>query len=275
MPRCAPACRSGSGDRPGHESRGSRGGACRVSPGGAVHAAARMHRGAGEKEVADRCLGSPEAGRGPEHELLVDLGGAVVDGAAEQARVGRLERRWREDVTGADERPEPGGTALDLGLDAIREPLRLALVPAPGELSASVALHAVGDVCVRPRRFLPRRLAGRVHHRVLTHDQERLVWYQAARELRGRARERVHAVGDVNHAGASRVGRRPRDRRFERPVDLHGRVVALKGLEVRDQARRQVLKPDEVPVQHRSHRARQHGAAGRDLTAIAGASSRP
>lgn len=69
--------------------RGARG----VGTGGAVHTTAGVGSGGGQVQAGDGGLGASGAGQGPEEGLLVQGGGAAVDGAADQVAVQELQCR--------------------------------------------------------------------------------------------------------------------------------------------------------------------------------------
>ena len=62
-------------------------GACRVVARGPVDASAGVGRGRAEVEAGDAGLGATEAWHRPEDQLLLELGGAAVDGTADQVGV--------------------------------------------------------------------------------------------------------------------------------------------------------------------------------------------
>ena len=101
----------------------------RSMPGGAVHAAARVRRRRAEVQAGDPRLGAAQPGHRPEDQLLVQLGGAAVDRAADQVGVARLELARAQHAAGAGRATRSRGPALDPGLHPVGEPLAVVAVP--------------------------------------------------------------------------------------------------------------------------------------------------
>ena len=85
----------------GHEVVGERG-ASRVHPRGPVHATAWMRRGRGQEQPGDTGLRPPETRHWAQHELLVQLRGAAVEGADDEVGVARLQLVGPEDPASDD-----------------------------------------------------------------------------------------------------------------------------------------------------------------------------
>jgi hypothetical protein len=66
---------------------------CRVAAAHPVHSATGMCAGAAQIQVFNRSLRPPKTWRGPEDQLLVQLGGTTVDGAAVQICITGLQIR--------------------------------------------------------------------------------------------------------------------------------------------------------------------------------------
>ena len=163
-----------------------------------------------------------------EDELLVQLGGAAVDRAADQVGVAGLElvRAERRGGSGRGSR-SPGASRSIRCLHPVGEPLAVVGVPRRrGCRLAGVARRVLRHVRVGPHRLGAGRRPGRVGGRHLAGQQERA----------GRAPRRAATwpsasvicstrVGDVHRAGAYGGVAGPRHRAVERPVDLdRGRV---------------------------------------------------
>src|SRR6478672_11624793 len=101
----------------------------RVGPAGAVDAAAGVCRGRREVEPADPRLRPAAAGVRAEHQLLVQLRGAAVEGAADEVRVALLQLARAEDPAGEDARAEAGCELLEPLLHAVGHPLAVVVVP--------------------------------------------------------------------------------------------------------------------------------------------------
>ena len=82
-----PSASSGDASPPGVREGGAGG----VHPGRSVHSSAGVGGGGAEVEAGYAGLGPAQTGHGAEDQLLVQLGGAAVDGAADQVRVAALE----------------------------------------------------------------------------------------------------------------------------------------------------------------------------------------
>ena len=108
-----------------------------VGAAGAVHSAAGVCGGGAEIEPADGGSGPAEAGDGPEDELLVECGGACVEGAADEVGVAVVQVGWGEDPAGQDAVGESGCGALDLPLHAVGHSLGVGVVPVAGDVLAA------------------------------------------------------------------------------------------------------------------------------------------
>ena len=108
-----------------------------------------------EVEPADRRLGAAPARHRPEHQLLVELGGAAVDRAADQVRVAGLAARAGRAPAGPGSRDaKPGSEPLDPGLHPVGEALAVVAVPgAADEPSPASRAHALRHVGVGPQRL--------------------------------------------------------------------------------------------------------------------------
>ncbi len=145
-----------------------------VHAGGAVHATSGVGGGGPEVKPPDRGLGPAEAGDRPEDQLLVELGGAAVERAAQQVGVEPLHLPGTEHPAGEDPAAEAGGVAFDPGLHPVREAFAVVAVPlTPDAAVARVAVGALRDVGVGPQRLGPGRGPGGVAGRHLTGEEER------------------------------------------------------------------------------------------------------
>ena len=109
---------------------------------------------------------------------------------------------------------KPGREALDLRLDRVGQ----------------VAAPAVRDVAVRPGGVLPLGRAGRVEQRVLGEKHERPLGRPARPRGALGGGDLVERAAEVDGRGAGALGRAPRDRPVERPVELErARAVPVAG----------------------------------------------
>lgn len=164
-----------------------------VGPARPVYATAGMGGGPRRGTGRHGCLGTGEAGNGPEHELLVELQGPTGDRTADQVGVVAFE------LDGAGDHPAPDQLAkarcerLDPGLDAVGVSLERRSVQHPGtpdlEFASRIASDAPWDVGVRPHRVGAGRLPGGITGRLLPHEHERCGREQSGGQLRlGQAR---------------------------------------------------------------------------------------
>ncbi len=177
------------------------------------------HRGAGAAQARERA----------QHELLVQLGRAAVDRAADEVGVlrprGRAARRRGGRARGSR---KPGATrsssaSMRSAIASRSRSSQRARDPVAAGVAADLARH----VRVAPERLGARGLARRVHARVLARDQERPLGHLARGDPGHRQRQRVDRLGDVHGARPRHLRARPRHRAVERPVDLDGAVVVL------------------------------------------------
>ena len=103
-----------------------------------------------------------------------------------------------------DERSEAGREPLDLSLDPL----------------GHVRGRSVRHVAVRPRRVPAGRSARLVEQARLGEQDERTVCVPPLPRSPLRGGDLVERAADVDGAGVAALGRRPRDRAVERPVDL-------------------------------------------------------
>lgn len=123
--------------------RGPRG----VGAGRTVDRATGMRRGAGQEHPVHGGVGAAQAGGGPEDQLLMQGGGALVDGPADESGIVLFEFGGALDGTAEDATGEPRCVPFDDGLDPIGEPF--APVGGPYEIP--------GYMGVRPDRLGARR----------------------------------------------------------------------------------------------------------------------
>ena len=96
-------------------------------------------------------LGAAQAGDRAEDQLLVQLRGAAVDGAADEVLVAGLEVVRTQDAASQDPGAETGGELLDPPLHAVGEPLLVGVVPAAADpLVAGVAQRWTAGRGCRP-----------------------------------------------------------------------------------------------------------------------------
>ena len=167
-PRLAQHPRPGRADHgaPHHPERssvpqGAHGG---VPAAGAVHTAAGVGRGTGEVEAGDRSLRPPQTPGRPQHELLVQRGGA--------ARSGRPGSGWRRracEVARATAPDAPAGVAGTPARPARRPPP----CARPGPTAPSSGPEPARQVRVGPGRLGALGRAGGVGRRHLPEEQER------------------------------------------------------------------------------------------------------
>src|SRR5215211_969979 len=115
-----------------------------------MKAAAWMGRGRGEVEAADGGGRPAEAWIGAKDRLLVELGGAAVDRAADEVAVVALEVERRLDVALDDAPAEARRHPLDLFLHPVGEQLGVLAVPIPAQVPARVGGRALREVGVGP-----------------------------------------------------------------------------------------------------------------------------
>ena len=128
-----------------------------VHAAGTVDAAAGVGGGGGEVETGQSGRGPAAHGRdGAEDQLLVQLGGAAVDGSPDEVGVARFELARPEDAPGGDAGPEAGRERLDAGLHPVGEPLQVVVAPVAADaLLAGVAWVAMQLVTADiPQRVL-------------------------------------------------------------------------------------------------------------------------
>src|SRR5215212_11640723 len=116
-----------------------------------MEAATGMGGGGGQVEAPDGRRRPAESGEGAEDRLLVELGGAPVDRAADQVAVVALEVERGLDLALEDPLAEAGGQALDLFLDPVGEALALLLAgPVAAQLSGGIRARVLREVGVGP-----------------------------------------------------------------------------------------------------------------------------
>ena len=94
-----------------------------------MDAAARVGGRRAQVEPRDPGLGPAEAGDRPEDQLLVQLRGPPVDGAADQVGVALLQLAGSEHPAGDDAGAEAGREPLDPLLHPVGEALAVVAVP--------------------------------------------------------------------------------------------------------------------------------------------------
>jgi hypothetical protein len=223
----------------------------RVPPAGAVHPSTGVGRGAGQVEARHRRLRTPEASRGPQHQLLVQGRGAGVEGAAAQAAVGVLQVARRLHLTAPPGRQEPGRHPLHGLLHALDLLAHRSLV----------GREPARQVGVGPDRLGALRRPGGVGRRHLPEEHERVRRHPSHGEVGGHVDEAVVVDAEVHRAGPPRSRRRPRDGCVEGPVDLERRVVPLEPPHVVQEPWREVAGADEVAVERRCRHVREDGVA--------------
>ena len=125
-----------------------------MAPQAAVYAAAWVRGGGSQVQAVDEGFGPAETRDGPEDQLLVQCGGAAVEGSADEVGVAVLQVGWGQDAAGQDAVGEPWRGLLDFLLHVVGHPLGVGVVPTAGDvLAGGVAADVLGDVGVRPLRF--------------------------------------------------------------------------------------------------------------------------
>ncbi|NCL73395.1 hypothetical protein AIIKEEIJ_00832 [Rhodococcus sp. YH1] len=193
----------------------------RVPPAHPVDATAGMGGRAGQVHTLDRRAGTTEAGQRPEHELLMDLGGAAVDRPPDEVRVGGLEVARALHAAVHDRAQHPRRVRLEFGVDA------------PGEfLRGGVVGDTARQMRVRPGAFRSLRGAGRICGGHLAEDEERMLRDAAGREVGRPVHETVGVGAEVDGPGRRERRRAPRNRPVERVVHLHDGRVPLEAPQV-------------------------------------------
>lgn len=151
------------------------GGPCGVHARGPVNSSSGVCRGGAEVKPPNGRLRPSETRDGPEHQLLMELCGPTVDGAADKVGVSRLHLTRTENPTSDHSRPESGGRLLHPGLHPVCEAFKVVSVPCPLDISwPSVSARVLRHVRVGPERFRPCGGTSRVRGGHLSGEHERL-----------------------------------------------------------------------------------------------------
>jgi hypothetical protein len=193
-----------------------------------------VRRATGEKESIDGSRRPTETGRGPEDQLLVELGGAAVDGSGDQAGIDRLEVAWHLDGAADDQLSESGSVPLNQLLDNVHVSLK----------TVGFELETRGHMGIRPSGFRSGGRTGRIGRGHLPEQDERAARHAPGRQIGREVNEPVYVNTEMHCPGQPSGLGDPRDRAGHGPIDLQGWVIPLELPHIRDEPRRQLLVAD-------------------------------